>query len=195
MSTRFATRISGLRKERGLSQKKVAADLGISSALLSHYENGIRECGLDFVRKISGYYRVSSDYLLGLTEERGQGSEGGTTLETLHYAARFLDEQLGDEMSDRFETLYLLTVYRALSSCAPEEQASLFRYSPEVTNMLTEALTAHLRQLPVQQCPAVEPEEIPPCVLEIIEKAENAIGRMTKELLDEVNSPPPASRL
>lgn len=194
MSTRFASRISGLRKERGLSQKKVAADLGISSALLSHYENGIRECGLDFIRKISAYYRVSADYLLGLTEERGQGSEGGTTLETLHYAACFLDEQVHDEMSDRFETLYLLTIYRALSCCAPEEQASLFRYSPDVTNMLTQALTAHLLQMPVRQCPTIEPEEIPPCVLEVIEKAEDVIGLMAKELLGTVNCPPPASR-
>ena len=37
-----------LRKERGFSQKKAAADLGISQALLSHYEKGVRECGLDF---------------------------------------------------------------------------------------------------------------------------------------------------
>ena len=38
-----------LRKERGFSQKKAAADLGISQALLSHYEKGVRECGLDFL--------------------------------------------------------------------------------------------------------------------------------------------------
>ena len=38
-----------LRKEQGFSQKKVAEDLGISQALLSHYEKGIRECGLNFV--------------------------------------------------------------------------------------------------------------------------------------------------
>lgn len=52
-------------KKRKLSQKQAAADLGISQALLSHYEKGIRECGLDFVVKIADYYNVSCDYLLG----------------------------------------------------------------------------------------------------------------------------------
>ena len=37
-----------LRKERGITQKQAAEDLGVSQALLSHYEKGIRECGLDF---------------------------------------------------------------------------------------------------------------------------------------------------
>ncbi len=40
-----------LRKERGITQKQAAEDLGVSQALLSHYEKGIRECGLDFVVK------------------------------------------------------------------------------------------------------------------------------------------------
>ena len=59
-----------LRKEQNVSQKKVAADLGISQALLSHYEKGVRECGLDFVVKAAKYYHVSTDYLLGLTPQR-----------------------------------------------------------------------------------------------------------------------------
>ena len=54
-----------LRKERGFSQKKAAADLGISQALLSHYEKGVRECGLDFLVRAAAYYGVSCDYLLG----------------------------------------------------------------------------------------------------------------------------------
>ncbi|WP_369299085.1 helix-turn-helix domain-containing protein [uncultured Neglectibacter sp.] len=59
-----------LRRERGYSQKMVAADLGISQALLSHYEKGIRECGLDFVLRVADYYDVSCDYLLGRTLHR-----------------------------------------------------------------------------------------------------------------------------
>ncbi len=65
-----------LRKERGLSQKKVALDLNISQALLSHYEKGIRECGLDFMVKIADYFDVSCDYLLGRTTERSIGAGG-----------------------------------------------------------------------------------------------------------------------
>lgn len=66
--SKFATVLSQLRKERGSSQKKAAADLGISQALLSHYEKGIRECGLDFVIKCSEYYGVTTDYLLGVSK-------------------------------------------------------------------------------------------------------------------------------
>ena len=62
--------ITFLRKERGLSQKQVAADLGISQALLSHYEKGIRECGLDFLVRAAEYFEVSCDYLLGRTVQR-----------------------------------------------------------------------------------------------------------------------------
>ncbi len=59
-----------LRKERGVSQKEAAANLQISQALLSHYEKGIRECGLDFVVRAADYYGVSCDYLLGRTPDK-----------------------------------------------------------------------------------------------------------------------------
>ena len=59
-----------LRKERGITQKQAAEDLGVSQALLSHYEKGIRECGLDFVVRVADYYNVSCDYLLGRSAER-----------------------------------------------------------------------------------------------------------------------------
>lgn len=70
MNSDFPRIITFLRKERGLSQKQVAFDLGISQALLSHYEKGIRECGLDFLVKAAEYFEVSCDYLLGRTVQR-----------------------------------------------------------------------------------------------------------------------------
>jgi len=70
MNPNFPRIISLLRREQKLSQKQVAADLGISQALLSHYEKGIRECGLDFVVKVADYYSVSCDYLLGRSPDR-----------------------------------------------------------------------------------------------------------------------------
>ena len=70
MATDFSRTLSMLRKEQGVSQRKVAAALGISQALLSHYENGIREPGLGFVIKVCDYYHVSADYLLGRTLDR-----------------------------------------------------------------------------------------------------------------------------
>ena len=70
MNHDFPRIITFLRKEKGMSQKQAAADLGISQALLSHYEKGIRECGLDFLVKTAEYYDVTTDYLLGRTVQR-----------------------------------------------------------------------------------------------------------------------------
>lgn len=75
MATEFSKTLSLLRRERGISQRKAAGELGISQALLSHYENGIREPGLGFVRRACDYYHVSADYLLGRTLARD-----GTTI-------------------------------------------------------------------------------------------------------------------
>ena len=57
--TDFGRILTLLRKEKGLSQKAAAAELGVSQALLSHYERGIRECGLDFVLRVAELYDVS----------------------------------------------------------------------------------------------------------------------------------------
>ena len=73
MNKDFPRILTLLREEKGLSQKKAANDLGISQPLLSHYEKGIRECGLDFVVKAADYYDVSCDYLLGRTIDRTNG--------------------------------------------------------------------------------------------------------------------------
>ena len=59
-----------LRKERGLRQKEAADQLGVAQALLSHYENGKRECGLDFLVTAADFYGVSVDYILGRTSSR-----------------------------------------------------------------------------------------------------------------------------
>ena len=49
VAAEFSRLLTLLRKEKGISQKSAAQQLGVSQALLSHYENGIRECGLDFL--------------------------------------------------------------------------------------------------------------------------------------------------
>ena len=75
MNAEFSRTLSLLRQEHGVSQRTAANALGISQALLSHYENGIREPGLAFVVKACEYYNVSADFLLGRTLSRD-----GTTI-------------------------------------------------------------------------------------------------------------------
>jgi len=72
--TKFAANLGKLRREKGLSQRQAAAELGVSQALLSHYETDAREPKLDFVIKICDYYSVTTDYILGRTKERNDGA-------------------------------------------------------------------------------------------------------------------------
>ena len=69
MSRSFPETLSALRTQRNISQRAAAADLNISQALLSHYENGAREPGLAFVCRACDYYGVTADFLLGRTDE------------------------------------------------------------------------------------------------------------------------------
>lgn len=70
VSDSFPRIITLLRTERKLTQKEAAELLGVSQALLSHYEHGRRECGLDFLCAVADLYEVSCDYLLGRTADR-----------------------------------------------------------------------------------------------------------------------------
>ena len=74
MDRNFAETLLALRQGRNLSQRTVAADLGISQPLLSHYEKGTREPGLSFVCRVCDYYGVTADYLLGRASHPGDVS-------------------------------------------------------------------------------------------------------------------------
>ena len=85
MDRTFPETLSVLRRERNISQRTAAAALHISQALLSHYENGAREPGLQFVCRACDYYGVSADYLLGRTDQPTLPTE---QLERLRLAVR-----------------------------------------------------------------------------------------------------------
>jgi len=70
----FAINLGKLRREKGLSQRQAAALLGVSQALLSHYETDAREPKLEFVLKICDYYSVTADFILGRTKERNDAA-------------------------------------------------------------------------------------------------------------------------
>ena len=69
MDRTFPKTLSALRREKNISQRKAAADLGISQALLSHYENGTREPGLEAAR-------IFIDRLRGIVSEAERALTG-----------------------------------------------------------------------------------------------------------------------
>lgn len=60
-------RIRDLREDRDLKQRQLADFLNCSQQVYSNYELGQRDIPTDVLIKLSNYYGVSVDYLLGLT--------------------------------------------------------------------------------------------------------------------------------
>lgn len=61
-------RIRNLREDRDLTQREIAAYLNCSQRVYSNYELGQRDIPTDILIRLSAFYNVSVDYLLGLTE-------------------------------------------------------------------------------------------------------------------------------
>ena len=145
MNDTFALRIASLRKERRISQKVAAEALGISQALLSHYERGIRECGLDFLTRIADYYGVSADYLLCRTDVKNGGVVGGKEsqgfidlMNTVRVASDMLSEASSEEAGRNFMMLLGVDVTRMISMIAGED-SDLFKEVYPVRNAGFEA--------------------------------------------------------
>ena len=63
-------RIRDLREDRDLYQKDLANYLNCSQVCYSHYEMGKRDIPTEVLIKLARYYRTSTDYLLGLTDQK-----------------------------------------------------------------------------------------------------------------------------
>lgn len=65
----FGLRLLILRKQRKLSQGKIADLLGVTGTQVSDMENGKTGTTLDKLVTLCEYYHVSADYLLGITDD------------------------------------------------------------------------------------------------------------------------------
>lgn len=63
-------RLRALRRERGISQLKLALDLNMNQNTISRYENMEREADYETLLKFAEYFGVSVDYLLGRCEDK-----------------------------------------------------------------------------------------------------------------------------
>lgn len=60
-------RIRDLREDNDLKQRQLADFLNCSQQVYSNYELGQRDIPTDVLIRLSSFYNVSVDYLLGLT--------------------------------------------------------------------------------------------------------------------------------
>lgn len=195
MDRTFATRLADLRKSTGQSQKDTAAILGVSQALLSHYEKGIRECGLGFVTKAATHYHVTCDYLLGVSSLKHGFSEGanssGSIPEdkelgslTLFRVMTVLREKL-EHQPPLYRAVFLnyftVIIYRFLISAVnagdlprswigekiPNKNAVFLEHLSGLEKILLDSIKNGPQQVP--DC------EIPLCVKTLVSEAENYV--------------------
>ncbi|WP_081728116.1 helix-turn-helix domain-containing protein [Halalkalibacter hemicellulosilyticus] len=65
----FGKRLKKLRERTGTNQETVGKAIGISRARYSHYENNHVEPDIELIRKLADHFKVSTDYLLGRTND------------------------------------------------------------------------------------------------------------------------------
>lgn len=63
-------RIRDLREDRDLTQSQIADYLHIKQNTYSQYENGQRQISISALIALARFYHTSTDYILGLTEEK-----------------------------------------------------------------------------------------------------------------------------
>lgn len=90
-------RIKSLRKEKGLLQRELAKNLGMTQQTISLYESGHREPDWKTLNKIAEYFNVSVDFLLGNTDEPRSADKVKEALSDYPELLAFWEEQMGRE--------------------------------------------------------------------------------------------------
>lgn len=64
----IAARIKELRTEKGISQKTLAKNIGVSQKAIDYWERDINEPKASYIIKLADFFGVTADYLLGRKE-------------------------------------------------------------------------------------------------------------------------------
>lgn len=65
----FKERLKQLRIQANLQQKELGAQIGLSANAISMIETGNRETSFEKLVQLAEYFHVSTDYLLGVTDD------------------------------------------------------------------------------------------------------------------------------
>ncbi len=114
-------RLKELRQEKGLSQSEVAKAIKTSQRNIGRWENNENEPTASFISKLSKFFDVSADYLLGLEDDFGVRTS----------------EPMGNELSS--EERRLLNQYRSL----PDKIKKTIREQIEVYSEPNELLSKY----------------------------------------------------
>jgi len=187
MAGKFSVRLAELRKDKGISQKTAASKLGISQALLSHYEKGIRECSLDFLKKAAAFYNVTTDYLLGLNDnktglgisldEKDNAQDSEYSLSTVYRAAFLLEKSIKNkEIEELVKNFLSVGLYRLICAAvnsgdvSPEWLSFPTDFSASMADMISAKLLRNLNSAKSAKQKPLSKE--PECIKTVINIAE-----------------------
>lgn len=71
MDTKFRANLKAVRKEKNLTQRQVAEQLGVVESCYANWEQGRTEPDISTLRRLSLIFEVSIDYLAGLEDDFG----------------------------------------------------------------------------------------------------------------------------
>uniref|UniRef100_UPI003FF05F92 helix-turn-helix domain-containing protein n=1 Tax=Dysosmobacter welbionis TaxID=2093857 RepID=UPI003FF05F92 len=91
----FDERIRQLRQARGISQVELSAALDVTKQSVSNWENNNIQPSIDILIRLSRYFSVSTDYILGLDERKYIEITGLTDKEVTHI------QQIIDDIKNR----------------------------------------------------------------------------------------------
>lgn len=101
-------RLKTLRNSLNITQKELASFLGINQNTYSYWENGKVKIDSDSLSKLSNYFGVSVDYILGISDEKKEDSvktpssenKVSPSLQTLYKVASELSEEQIQDVLD-----------------------------------------------------------------------------------------------
>ncbi len=71
----FSTRLRFARQLRGFSQASLGKESDLKPSAISHFETGLRSPSFENLKRLANALNISSDYLIGRTEEPALSSD------------------------------------------------------------------------------------------------------------------------
>lgn len=65
----FGNRLRTLRKQKNLTQKQLASQIGVKNSIISFYEMGDRLPSPEIIVKLAAIFHVSADFLMGIDKK------------------------------------------------------------------------------------------------------------------------------
>lgn len=104
LEVKLGERLKKLREEKGFTLEYVAGHLNTTKTSIARYEKNDREPKSEIISALADFYNVSTDYLLGRTDERNlltEKSKLDEGITTINAKKINVDEDLPDEAIDK----------------------------------------------------------------------------------------------